>query len=259
MKHLAFSLCLLLPTAGATDPLFPNSVVSNDIEFISSEDESAFYCLHYFGTDTREMPDKRKDGLLVDDVHIFEAWFLDGTAIQLWVHPDFRNTFAATLAAQKLTGPLGHLPWFMRERLDHVVVHKGDETAFAEDRGRFFVVYDGNMDKRISTHDLEETVFHESVHATMDVPIAHSAEWRKAQAADKGFVTTYGASFPEREDLAETALFAFAYFQHPERLPDQLRSDLETLAPNRLAFLEQFFGPSRPIQRNLDGLEDCTH
>lgn len=239
------------------NPLFPNSVVSNDIEFITSDDESAFYCLNYFGTETREMPDKRHDELFANGVHTFEAWFKDETAVELWLHPDIGDHAAAAQIAQKLTGPLGRLPSFMREKLNHVVVQKGDVTAFAEDRGRFFTIYDGNIDARISTHDLEETVFHESVHATMDDPISHSASWRKAQSNDGAFVTDYGASLPEREDLAETALFAYTYYQHPERFTDELRRDLESLVPHRLAFLEQFFGKTKNIQRTSDDLKTC--
>lgn len=258
MKHAALlALAVFVPEITAAEPIFPNSVVSNNIDFITTQDPSAFYCLTYFGTETREMPDKRSSALFADDVHIFEAWFTDGTAIELTVHPDLGDETNAEQVARKLVDPLGRLPSFMRDGLSHVVILQGDLTAFAESEGRFFTVYDANVASRISTHDLEETVFHEAVHAIMDVPIARDPEWLRAQTNDGAFVTDYGASSPQGEDLAETALFAFTYFQHPERLPTQVKEELVELVPHKLEFLERFFGPSQDMQRTVDGLENC--
>lgn len=252
------TLCLFAASVNA-EPIFPNSVVSNDLEFITTADENTFYCLNYFGTGRREMPDKRKDVLFADGVHDFEAWFSDGNTVGIWVHPDIGDYAAAQLAAQKLTGPLGRLPHFMRASLSHVVVHDGDETAFAEDLGRFFVVYTDNMDDRISTHDLEETVFHEAVHATLDISHAGSAKWQKAQAEDADFVTRYAAQNPNGEDFAETALFAYTYFQHPDRLPAQVVADLRAVVPHRLAYLSRVFGAGIAMQRPVAGLEACEN
>ena len=33
------------------------------------------------------------------------------------------------------------LPTFMRKKLHHVVIHRGDETAFGEREGHFFVLF----------------------------------------------------------------------------------------------------------------------
>lgn len=249
---------LLWPSFLAADPLFPNSVVSNDIDFITEDDPSAFYCLKYFGTARQEMPDKRREDLFADDVHMFEAWFEDGTTVGLWAHPDLGTREDAEVVVNQVVGPLGRLPSFMREGLRHVVLHKGDVTAFAEDEGQFFVLYDANIARRIASNDLEETVFHEAVHATLDAELAHDEVWLSAQTADGGFVTAYAANNPKGEDLAETALFAYAYFQHPERLPDEVREALETLVPNRLALLDRLFGPDQVLQRRVDGLEECS-
>lgn len=37
-------------------PLFRNSVVSNDIDFITADDASTYQSLSYLGRSTREMP-----------------------------------------------------------------------------------------------------------------------------------------------------------------------------------------------------------
>lgn len=257
--RLFTTLCafFLATNLAHSDPLFPNSVVSNDLDFITTEDPSAFYCLKYFGRDRQEMPDKRNDQLFVDRVHTFEAWFEDGSTVGIWVHPKLGSTAKAERMARKIVDPLGRLPSFMRESLNHVVVHAGDHTAFAEDRGQFFVLYDRNISKRIATHDLEETVFHEAVHATMDIPFGSRSAWKTAQRKDGGFVTDYAAQLPDKEDLAETALFAFAYYRHPNRLPSEVRAKLEQLIPHRLAALKAVFGPSQTLQRKATSLAPC--
>ncbi|MEM9270042.1 MAG: hypothetical protein AAGA78_14030, partial [Pseudomonadota bacterium] len=134
----------------------------------------------------------------------------------------------------------------MRALLNHVVIHAGNETAFAEDEGRLFVLYDQNIQARLGTRDLQETVFHESVHATLDVPHKDSRAWRQAQRRDGAFVTQYAARNPNQEDLAETALFAWAMIKHPGRLGPQIEAGVEARAAQRLAFLRALFS-SKPL------------
>jgi hypothetical protein len=95
------------------------------------------------------------------------------------------------------------------------------------------------MDTRIKNHDLEETVFHESVHATLDYLFRDSKGWLEAQRSDCCFVTDYAESNEKREDLAETSLFAYAYYKYPEQLPEKVRTWLKTKIPNRLAFFRE--------------------
>lgn len=234
----ALGLALAATAAGA-EPPFYSSVTSNDIDYIRKSDPSALVCLDYLGRDRREMPSKIRTGLFADDTYIFEARFTDGRRLPLWADPAFSSEEAALAILHPLAEAIGRLPTAMRAMLDHVTLNKGDHAAHAEDRGRFFTVYDENVGKRIRTHDLSEAVFHESVHATLDVPHASSARWRAAQASDPGFATGYAAENPEREDLAETALLAFAYFTHPSRLPPSVKRHLETQTPDRLAALRR--------------------
>jgi hypothetical protein len=46
------------------EPFFPNSVVSNDIDFIASSDPAVFGCLSYSGVGSREMPGGPTDDLM---------------------------------------------------------------------------------------------------------------------------------------------------------------------------------------------------
>lgn len=248
----------LVGSLAAAEPLFPNSVVSNDIDFVTTSDPAVPGCLRYLGQATQEMPGALDtDELFADDVHTFAVAFADGPEVGLWVHPSVGTQEEAEEVAALLVGPLGRLPAVMRGKLSHVVIHSGDEAAFAEHLGHFFAVYEDNVRNRISTHDLEETVFHESVHATLDAEWAGSAQWRQAQAADGAFITEYAAELPEGEDLAESALFAYTYLRHPERLPPEIARGVEAIMPARLAVFETIFGAPEPDVAGVVLPEDC--
>ena len=140
----------------------------------------------------------------------------------------------------------------MRRKLSHVVVHSGNQTAFAEDKGRFFVLYDQNIKKRLGARDLSETVFHEAVHATMDHPLARQIAWRSAQRKDKSFVTQYAAQNPQKEDMAESALFAWAILKYPGRLPTAVEASVRKLMPHRLAYFEKHWAGVAPTVAGND-------
>lgn len=225
-------------SAGETNsPVFDNSVVSNDIDFITSEDPSYYQSLKFLGRAQREMPDKRSEQLLDNSAFVFEVTFSD-CIIPIWAHNTFQNQQIAEKYVRMLTAPLGQLPAIMRTRLSHVVVQQGNVPAYAEDEGNFFVVYSENIDARVREHDLEETVFHESVHATLDYRHGSTKVWQDAQARDRAFVTTYAQMNPAKEDLAESALFVVTLTEHPDRLPEKVKAWLLENQANRINFIQ---------------------
>jgi len=244
------------PLPAAANPLFPNSIVSNDLEFITEADEHVFRCLSFDGRDRREMPDKRGGDLFADQTYVFTARYGDGTSVGIWAHPDFRSQSRAQGYAETVAEAVGKLPTVMRRVLDHVVIHVGDETAFGEDQGHFFVLYSDNIDTRVRNHDIQETVFHESVHATLDAEHARSGAWQRAQQSDGGFITDYAANNPDREDMAESALFAFTMMTHPGRLPAEVEARVRQVMPNRLAFFEGIF--AGPVFRQVAEPQGCS-
>ncbi|WP_136441137.1 hypothetical protein [Pacificoceanicola onchidii] len=248
---LALSFGALSPAIAA--PPFYSSVTSNDIDYIRTSDPSALICLRLLGRDRREMPHKSRSRLFADDVFVFEARYTDGRRLEFWADPRFRSETKALDTVHPVARSVGRLPTPMRTKLDHVVVNTGNHTANSEDQGRFFVVYDRNVKKRLGTHDLDETVFHESVHATLDIPHAKSRRWRQAQQSDKGFATGYAAENPGQEDLAETALIAYTLMTHPARLPPSVKRYMEQTIPDRLAALRHILprnkAPAGPAQR----------
>ncbi len=245
MIKIYFSICLILVAiaskeAQAGDPLFPNSVVSNDIDFILDTDPDSFASLAFIGREDKEMPGNGGN-LYDEDTFVFEATFSDGEKLEIWCHSTFNTQEAAQGYADKLCPRLGKLPFVQRDMLNHVVINKGNQTAFAETQGHFFVLYSDNMDDRISTHDLEETVFHESVHASLQDIYENDTAWTNAQLADPSFVTEYAQSFPDLEDMPETALFAYTLITHPGRLSADIENWLHENIPNRLAFFSTIY------------------
>ncbi len=222
-------------------PLFENSIVSTDIDFIKSTDPDAFLNLSYIGQEAKEMPGGKDDELFDENTYVFKAAFKNDKKIEIWAHSDFGRKAAARDYADKLSDKLGKLPDFMRNALNHVVIHKGDATAFAEDAGKFFVLYSDNMDTRISNNDLEETVFHESIHVALDLKYAKSKEWQEAQAKDGVFITRYAESKPKKEDLAETAIFVYTMEKYPGRLSSEIEQWIKINIPNRYEFLKKLF------------------
>ena len=253
----SLTLSAVIPSQTASEPIFPNSVASNDLEFIKSGDPGVFSCVKYEGKIRAEMPDRRRDELYANGVFSYSAKYKDGTSVGIWVHPDIGSQDAARKLSLQAAGPVGKLPTIMRSKLDHVVIHKGNPTAYAEDKGRFFVLYSENMATRLRNNDLEETVFHESVHATLDYPMLASAAWKKAQRTDADFVTEYARDRPEKEDMAESALFAWALLLHPGRLPGSVEDKVRQIMPNRLEFFRNVFAERRPTFYRVGPAEGC--
>lgn len=227
---------------GQAKPLFPNSVVSNDIDFIRADDPTVEFELADKGRVPLEFPGSLvKRPLILENAYLMQLRYKDGAKVGIWADPLFADYRAASGYASKIGTALGKLPRPFREKLKHVVVHVGDRVAFSEHEGRFFVLYSANIDKRIATHDLEETCFHETIHATLELEHATSPEWLKAQKKDAAFITEYAAEKPRQEDLPESALFAYTLIKHPGRMPQHVEKAVSRIMPNRLDYLRKVF------------------
>lgn len=226
---------------GTVDPLFNNSIVSTSIDFITESDTDAFTDMEFVGQEDKEMPDSTNDELFDTDTYIFKVNFSNGNHTEIWAHSSFGSLVAAQEYAEKLTSRLGKLPDFMRDELSHVVLHNGNAGAFAESEANFFVVYSQNIDVRIANNDLEETIFHESVHATLDALYLESSAWLEAQQNDDAFITQYAKDNANKEDMAETALFAYTMINYPGRLSTEIETWVHSNIPHRYAFFQTIF------------------
>lgn len=225
---------------------FKNSIASTDFDFVTADDPSTFESLTFVERRRAEMPDKR-DNSLWREAFVFQAKFSDKTEVTLYIDAKFETAELAQIEAQRYVHPLGKVPTALRRGVDRLCVHHGGPTTTAFSDVGLIVIYSENASVRISNHDLEETVFHESVHAAWDAEHARSEGWKRAQAMDMAFLTHYAHSKPEREDLAETALFAYTLLHHPQRLPSSVREKIAAAVPARIRYVGDLLPPGEPI------------
>lgn len=235
---------LLRQSHDTAKPMYPSSVVGTDFDFIRESDPSVWEKSTFLKKARAEMPDKTKDAELFQDAYQFEGTYRDKVKVHFAVHERIGSEAEAKKYVDLAGVRLGRIPHILRKGVERVVINVGNATAFS-DRG-LIVLYTENMGKRIGTHDLEETMFHESVHATWDKDHAAAPGWKAAQQSDPGFVTDYAKRLPEGEDLAESALFAVTLVHHPDRLPPDVSKQLRPLMPSRIAYIEKLFPKSAP-------------
>ena len=224
--------------AVADAPLYDSSS-DTVFDVITESDASAFACLVSKGSSPRQMWDKRIDAEYSVSAYVFEARFLDGQTIEVAVNPEFGSDTKAASEAKRIARPLGRLPYGVRSGLEFIGIHKGTPT-FSAGAGKMFA-YAERTDQRIAEHRLEETLFHEAVHVTLDPVHATAENWIAAQLKDGRFLTSYAEQNPTREDLAETSIFAFAILFHPGRFPPVDTSDVLAAVPARVAYLKTVF------------------
>jgi hypothetical protein len=205
-----------IPIVQKAGPLY-ESTADTVFDIITTRDEGHFMCLEYKGRQVEQIWDKRISDEPLVDIYSFVANFDDGTTIELAINPEFGSPEIARAEAMRYVTPLGQLPTMLRAGIARFSVHKGDE-AFHAGTGQI-IAYADKASLRIEENHLEETIFHESIHASFDAKYRLAPKWAEAQRQDGRFLTQYGRKVPDREDLAETALFAYAISRHPGRIP----------------------------------------
>lgn len=235
------------------DPPFSDTA-GTVFDIITEQDPSVLDCLLPLGQAPRQIWDKRVDGEPIVEAHLFLAKYGDGAQVEIGINPEFSAERAQELA-QRFAHIIGQLPGSLRAGIGRFSVHDGDK-GFHAGTGQI-VVYLGRADQRASYAHLEESIFHESVHASWDDAHRLAPEWKAAQMADGGFLTDYAAESPEREDLAETALFAFAILHHPDRLPPQDTADTQRAVPHRIDYVARLLPPGQPLTVLSANPPDC--
>lgn len=245
-----------LRAAWADDAKPPyDSTADTVFDIIRADDPTSFRCLTYAGQAPRQIWDKRVDGEPVVDAFLFNADYADGSTVEMAVNPEFASADRARAEAMRYAVPLGQLPALLRAGVKRFSIHGGDK-AFHAGTGQI-VVYADKARQRIEQNHLEESIFHEAVHASLDDKHREAPAWKQAQIADGRFLTSYGQSRPDREDLAETALFAFAILRFPDRFPPIDSDTVRDAVPHRFAYIEQLFSKADPPVADATATVPC--
>ena len=235
-----------MPTAPViTRPPFEGTIFI-DPDIITPSDPTTFQDLSVAGQGSRTMFDRRIDGWLTVEAHLFNANFDDGLSIEIQVNPVFGESARALVEAEKYARVIGRLPTALREDVETVWIHKGTEPFGGGNNN--LLIHIGQADLYLQDGILEETFVHEAAHTSLDATHASAPGWLAAQSADPTFISTYARDFPVREDIAESFLPYLAIRYRLERISPSLANTIMQTMPNRIAYFDNQSFDMHPIE-----------
>jgi len=126
MKKATLVYVFLLTVAGfrlqAEPPFSATIVIDRDI--ITEADHSTFIGAPYAGQDLRTVYDRRVESYISMNAFLFNATFDDGLAAEIQVNPEFGDSNAAGVEANKYALIIGRIPTVLRKNVAAVVIHK---------------------------------------------------------------------------------------------------------------------------------------
>lgn len=221
---------------GQATPPFRGTVwVTPDI--LVSSDPTSFDTLTYLGRGMREVYDRRISRWVTVNAYLFDAKF-GARTMEFQVNPEFGSVVAARTEVNKFTEAIGRLPKALLSHLREVEVNAGQGLFGGSSHNGSILIHteDPFTDLAIREGFLEEVLFHEAAHVSLDMPHAESADWMAAQVADGTFISDYARNYPRREDVAETILMYFAVRYMPDRLSSQVHHSIVTTIPHRIDY-----------------------
>ena len=227
---------------------------------------SVDYCVAYLGEDMKRMPEKHigieYGGNWVKNVSVYEARYSDGTNVGVWLHPDLVSKVKHHEDyIYKVADAIALLPSKMRDPLDHSILHYGPNlkyVAFASREWKGMAIYHNYFDYMERRGDgIEETVFHEAVHAILDNRWRKTKEWKDAQEADGRFLTRYAKENPLEEDLATSFVFVYNLIEHPEDVPKWMSQKIQETIPHRISVIRNILDGMRPLHQQIRPAKTC--
>lgn len=236
MRTLICTLTLVVSSVAA-EPKPPYSgtiFIAPDI--ITCKDPTSFQRLVKPGQGQRRMFDRRVNGWVNLNAHLFTAIFdQNEPQVEVQVNPEF-DADAAFKEANMYLKVIGQLPTELRKDVKTVWIHKG-KHGFGGGNNNL-LIHTAMGEDYIAQGILAETFVHEATHTSLDAYHASNKQWLAAQARDPGFISEYAQRHPKREDLAESYLLYLAYRYKPDRIDDKTKRIIERIMPNRIAYLD---------------------
>lgn len=235
-RMMAPALLVFAAAGGASaQPFQGTAFITPDV--LTVADPTGLQNVTYTGRGERVIFDRRVDAWITVDAYLFDVG-IHGRDIEFQVNPEFGSEAAARAEVDVFAPALGRLPAVLLSRAEKVHVNAGDGLFGGNWDDRSFLIHTGYGRGLLRDGFLEEVLFHEGAHVSLDGAHASSAGWRAAQQADGGFISTYARDFPDREDMAESVLPYFAVRYRPDRLSTQQRESIEAAIPNRLRYFD---------------------
>ncbi len=207
-----------------------------DPDIILPSDTTDFVDLEPAGRGERLVYDRRPARWITIQAYLFDATFANGPTTEFQVNPEFGTWTEAEAAAREYAPAIGRIPAALREDVDAVWIHRGNEAFGGGNRS--LLVHTGRGEEYRQQGFLAEAFVHEGVHTSLDSTHADAPGWRAAQAADPTFISTYARDYPDREDLAESFSAWLAVRHRRDRITEGMADTITAAIPNRLAYFD---------------------
>jgi hypothetical protein len=207
-----------------------------DRDIIVPSDPTDFVGLEPVGRGERLVYDRRAGAWITIQAYLFDATFANGLSAEFQVNPEFGTWTEAEAAARDYGPAIGQIPVALREDMDAVWIHRGDEPFGGGNRS--LLVHTDRGEQYREREVLPEILVHEGVHTSLDSAHADAPGWLAAQAADPTFISTYARDHPDREDLAESFSAWLAVRHRRDRITDGMADTIASAIPNRLVYFD---------------------
>ena len=204
---------------------------------LTPSDPTSLQAVEYTGRGGRTIYDYRVNEWITVEAYLFKAQYSSGE-LEFQVNPEFGSVAAARAQVDVYAPALGRLPAAMLSRALKVHINAGNELFGGNAYDRSFLIHTERGEEYLREGFLEEVLFHEIGHISLDLDHAGSPGWLAAQGADEVFISDYARDNPGREDIAESILVYFAVRYRPERLSTEDLSTSVFTIPNRLAYFD---------------------
>lgn len=225
----------MTPMAGAAPPFSGTIFIEPNV--ITAADPTTFVRLADAGRGSRLVFDRRADAFVTINAHLFTAFYSDGLRAEVQVNPEFGGVAAARAEAATYAEVIGRLPAYLRADVQTITIHRGVQPFGGGNDN--LLIHVGQAALYVADGILEETLFHEATHTSMDARHAAAPGWLAAQAADGEFISTYARDNPAREDVAESLLPYYALRYRRDRISTVNADLFAATIPNRIAYFDR--------------------
>jgi hypothetical protein len=220
---------------GDPAPPYRGTVFANP-NIITKECPSRLLSMGEPSKGTRTFFDRRTGRFSETAVHIFKAKFEAGRQIEICVNGEFTDPGQVRSLARKYAGEIGRLPVCLCERIETVIIHDG-KCLFGGGNANV-MIHLKQAEEYEKGGFLEEALFHEAVHTSIDEALSGDRKWSSGIASARTFISDYAKAHPAREDAAESLLLYFGMKFRPQVMDKAAMADIRRGLDWRVAYFD---------------------
>ena len=238
---------ILLCSPGNSKPPFEGTIFIES-NIITDLDPTSLLSVEYKRNSVETSYDRREGKWTKDEMFIFNVKY-PTKSVRFRVNSEFGNVAAAKNQVQFYASSIGRLPPVLLQDLETVTIHKGVNLYGGGNND--ILIHTGQTKEYLRQDILEETLFHEACHTSLDERIYKNSLWIEAQKNDPEFISKYAEDYPQREDVAESCLMYYGLRFREDRLSKAVRTKIQDAIPERIKFFDEFVDFGREENINL--------